>query len=160
MRLNSGQPLRELARRAKTSAPALVDYEAGRHEPRLSTLHRLAEASGCDLIVELRPRLTPPELRTLALHEAVVEKLHEDPELVLAKARAQLLVMRNADDENRASVYLRTWSRLLEGPVDELTTVMVSTDQPARDLRQSSPFGGVLSDKARLEVIRRAAVHT
>jgi transcriptional regulator with XRE-family HTH domain len=159
MRLNSGQPLRELARRAKTSAPALVDYEAGRHEPRLSTLQRLAEASGCDLIVELRPRLTPPELRTLAMHEAVVQKLHEDPELVLRKARAQLLVMRNADSENRASVYLRTWSRLLEGPIDELTAVMVSTDQPARDLRQSSPFGGVLSNKERLDVIRRAVVH-
>jgi len=159
MRLNSGQPLRELARRAKTSAPALVDYQAGRHEPRLSTLQRLAEASGCDLIVELRPRLTPPELRTLALHEAVVERLHEDPELVLGTARAQLEVMRNADKENRASTYLRTWSRLLEGPIDELVATMVSTDQPARDLRQSSPFGGVLSEKARLDVVRRATVH-
>lgn len=158
MRLNSGQPLRELARRAKTSAPALVDYEAGRHEPRLSTLHRLADASGCDLIVELRPRLTPPELRTLALHRAVVEKLREDTELVLSKARAQLLVMREADVGGHSSVYLKTWSRLLEGSIDELTATMVSTDQPARDLRQSSPFGGVLSDEERLDVIRRAAV--
>jgi hypothetical protein len=92
------------------------------------------------------------------MHEAVVQKLHEDPELVLGKARAQLLVMRNADSENRASVYLRTWSRLLEGPIDELIAVMVSTDQPARDLRQSSPFGGALSDKERRDVIRREVV--
>ena len=158
MRLNSGQPLRELARRAKTSAPALVDYEAGRHEPRLSTLHRLADASGCDLIVELRPRLTPPERRTLALHEAVVEKLLEDPEAVLDKARGQLQVMSKADLEGRASKYLGTWSRLLEGPVTELTAAMVSTDQSARDLRQSSPFGGVLSDEERLNVIRQVKV--
>ena len=158
MRLNSGQPLRELARRAKTSAPALVDYEAGRHEPRLSTLHRLADASGCDLIVELRPRLTPPELRTLALHQAIVEKLREDPELVLEKAHAQLRIMRETVAEGRASTYLRTWSRLLEGPIDELIATMISTDQPARDLRQSSPFGGVLSDKTRLDVIRQARV--
>jgi transcriptional regulator with XRE-family HTH domain len=160
MRLNSGQPLRELARRAKTSAPALVDYEAGRHEPRLSTLHRLAEASGCDLLVELRPRLTPPEKRTLALHKAVLEKLRENPELVLSTARAQLHVMRSADIENRSSLYLSRWTQLLEGPIDELASVMVSTDQPARDLRQSSPFGGILSDNERLEVIRREVVDT
>ena len=158
MRLNSGQPLRELARRAKTSAPALVDYEAGRHEPRLSTLHRVAEASGCDLIVELRPRLTLPERRTLALHEAVAEKLLKDPEAVLEKARGQLQVMSKADFEGRASKYLATWARLLEGPVTELAAAMVSTDQSARDLRQSSPFGGVLSDEERLTVIHRVTV--
>ena len=56
MKSNSGHPLRELARRAKTSAAALVDYEAGRHEPKFSTLQRIAEASGCDLFVEVRPR--------------------------------------------------------------------------------------------------------
>lgn len=158
MRLNSGLALRDLARRAKTSAPALVDYEAGRHEPRLSTLHRLADASGCDLIVELRPRLTTPERRTLALHEAIAVKLLEDPESVLARARVQITVIRSADHERRASPYLKTWSRLLEGPIDELTTVMVSTDQSARDLRQSSPFAGVLSDEERLAVIRKVKV--
>src|SRR5258708_39904064 len=71
MKSNSGHTLRELARRAKTSAPALVDYEAGRHEPKLSTLQRIADAAGCDLIVEVRPRLTHPERRTLELHKLV-----------------------------------------------------------------------------------------
>src|SRR5580698_10133801 len=79
MKSNSGHTLRELARRAKTSAPALVDYEAGRHEPKLSTLQRIAEAAGCDLIVEVRPRLTHPERRTLELYKLVAEKLRADP---------------------------------------------------------------------------------
>lgn len=156
MRLNSGLTLRELARRAKTSAPALVDYEAGRHEPRLSTLQRLAEASGCDLVVELRPRLTDPEKRSLRLHEMIAAKLSARPEAVLSLARRNLDVMRAADVGDHASSYLDRWLHLLDGPIDTLLSVMTSTDQTARDLRQSSPFAGVLSDDERLEAIRSA----
>ena len=47
----------ELAEAAGTSQPTVAAYEAGRAEPRLSTLERLAEAAGHDLIVEVRPRV-------------------------------------------------------------------------------------------------------
>ena len=154
MKLNSGLTLREMARRAKTSAPALVDYEAGRHEPRLSTLQRLADASGCDLVIELRPRLTEPEKRALRLHELIAAKLSARPQSVVSLARRNLDVMRTADVGGNASKYLDAWSRLLDGPLDTLVTVMTSTDQAARDLRQSSPFAGVLSDEERLEALR------
>lgn len=154
MKLNSGLTLRELARRAKTSAPTLVDYEAGRHEPRLSTLQRLAEASGCDLVIELRPRLTEPEKRTLRLHELIAAKLSARPQFVVSLARRNLEVMRTADVGGHASSYLDAWARLLDGPLDTLAAVMTSTDQTARDLRQSSPFAGVLSDEERLEALR------
>ena len=157
MRLNCGRPLRDLARLAGTSAPALVDYEAGRHEARLSTLVRIADAAGCDLFVELRPRLTHAERRSLALHHMVVEKLLSDPESVVAKARNNLRVMLRADTGGRAALYLNAWSRLLDGPIDVLVSTLLSTDQSARDLRQSSPFGEVLSDSERLAVIHAVA---
>jgi transcriptional regulator with XRE-family HTH domain len=157
MRLNSGHTLRELARRAKTSAPALVDYEAGRHEPKLSTLQRIADAAGCDLIVEVRPQLTHPERRTLELHKLVAEKLRADPQNVVQRAKARIDVMRSRDPEGRSASYINTWDRLLSGPIDELEAAMTSTDQASRDLRQSSPFGGTLSDKERLDVLNRVA---
>jgi transcriptional regulator with XRE-family HTH domain len=139
MKLNSGHTLRELARRAKTSAPALVDYEAGRHEPKLSTLQRIADAAGCDLIVEVRPRLTHPERRTLELHKLVAEKLRADPQNVIQRAKARIDVMRSRDPEGRSASYINTWDRLLSGSIDELEAAMTSTDQASRDLRQSSP---------------------
>jgi transcriptional regulator with XRE-family HTH domain len=157
MRSNSGHTLRELARRAKTSAPALVDYEAGRHEPKLSTLQRIADAAGCDLIVEVRPRLTRPERRTLELHKLVAEKLRADPQDVIQRAKARIDVMRSRDPEGRSASYINTWDRLLSGPIDELEAAMTSTDQASRDLRQSSPFGGTLSDEERLDVLNRVA---
>lgn len=46
---------RELARRAGTSAAALVEYESGRREPNASTLLRVIRAAGGDLeLVEPR----------------------------------------------------------------------------------------------------------
>jgi len=157
MKLNSGHTLRELARRAKTSAPALVDYEAGRHEPKLSTLQRIADAAGCDLIVEVRPRLTHPERRTLEFHKLVAEKLRADPQNVIQRAKARIDVMRSRDPEGRSASYINTWERLLSGSIDELEAAMTSTDQASRDLRQSSPFGGTLSDEERLDVLNRVA---
>jgi ribosome-binding protein aMBF1 (putative translation factor) len=56
MRLHSGKSKRDIAWEAKTSAAALVDYEAGRHEPKISTLRRIAEVTGCELVVVVRPR--------------------------------------------------------------------------------------------------------
>jgi transcriptional regulator with XRE-family HTH domain len=157
MKSNSGHTLRELARRAKTSAPALVDYEAGRHEPKLSTLKRIADAAGCDLIVEVRPRLTHPERRTLELHKVVAEKLRSDPQSVIKRAKSRIGIMRSRDLEGRSAIYVNTWDRLLSGPIAELEAAMISTDQASRDLRQSSPFGGAVSDEERLEVLKRVA---
>jgi transcriptional regulator with XRE-family HTH domain len=157
MKANSGHTLRELARRAKTSAPALVDYEAGRHEPKLSTLHRIADAADCDLIVEVRPRLTHPERRTLELHKLIAEKLRADPQNVVQRAKARIEVMRSRDPEGRSAPYIEAWDQLLSGSIDELEAAMTSTDQISRDLRQTSPFGGTLSDDERLEVLNRVA---
>lgn len=157
MKFNSGHPLRELARRAKTSAAALVDYEAGRHEPKLSTLQRIADASGCDLVVEIHPRLTHPEKRSLELHRMIAEKLSEDAIGVVRQAKSRIETMRAADPEGRTAKYVDAWDQLLSGPREELVGTMLSTDQNARDLRQSSPFGGVLTDEERLDAIRRVA---
>lgn len=56
-RRQSGLTQAALARRAGTSQPTLAAYEAGRAHPRMDTLDRLAQASGCELVVTLRPKV-------------------------------------------------------------------------------------------------------
>jgi transcriptional regulator with XRE-family HTH domain len=51
----AGLSKRELARRAGTSAAALVEYESGRRDPNAATLLRIVRASGGDLTL-VEPR--------------------------------------------------------------------------------------------------------
>jgi len=153
LRRTSGLSGRELARRAGTAHSALIDYAKGRHDPGFSTLERIALAAGCDLIVEVRPRLSGPEIRTLEMHRAIAAKIEGDPEGVRECARHNLEVLRVADTLGNTEPYLDAWENLINGSVARLISVMTSTDQAARDLRQASPFAGVLSDEERLEVI-------
>jgi hypothetical protein len=99
------------------------------------------------------PALTHAERRTLALHKAVAAKLRADPPMVLQKANANLSQMRQSDSLSHSTPYLDRWEELLRGPADQLLAVMVSTDQDARDLRQASPFAGILDDAERLTII-------
>jgi hypothetical protein len=97
------------------------------------------------------------ELRSLAYHRRVAEKLSVDPgalERAAAKVRATI---QNAGAEPGAVHYARGWLRLLDGPRSELVSFMLSESQEARDFRQASPFAGALSPRERWQLWREAA---
>jgi len=152
MRQASGMTVRGLAARIGTSAPAVTDYEKGRHEPRLSTLQRIADASGMELVIEVHPRLTLEETRSLELSRAVAEKLPDHPEWI-AKAHERLEKLRTVHPQS--ATYFDEWEQLLCGPLSKLLQRMVARDQRARDLRAASPWGAVLDQPERLEIIAR-----
>lgn len=52
-RLRTGMSQAELARRARVTQPVISAYETGRREPALSTLARLVEATGQQLVIDL-----------------------------------------------------------------------------------------------------------
>lgn len=54
VRENSGLTQAELAARIGSTQPALARLEAGGVMPSLDTLHRIAEALGLELVVDLR----------------------------------------------------------------------------------------------------------
>jgi len=54
-RERSGLPRRELARRARTSASALIEYERGVRHPSMPTLLKILRAAGFDLRTRLAP---------------------------------------------------------------------------------------------------------
>jgi hypothetical protein len=66
--------------------------------------------------------------------------------------------MRNLNEmrataRGRAKSWLDEWERLLEGSVPALLAAMTSRSQYGRDLRQNSPFAGILNDDERAEVL-------
>jgi Predicted transcriptional regulator with C-terminal CBS domains len=150
LRRQAGISQDELARRGGTSGPTVAAYERGHKEPRWSTFVRLAEACGAVPVVTFAPQvaaLTRSERRSLALHAAVLGRLLDDPDGVRAVARRNLAVMERAAPA--ASPYLRQWRSLLGGPLAELALVLVSPAADARELRQNSPFAGVLDPAER-----------
>ncbi len=150
LRRSSGLTQAELADLARTSQPAIAAYEAGRKSPSLSTLRRLAEAAGVELVIDFQPPLTREERRSLALHRALARKLEENPAEVIGRARSVLATMQSRHPG--ASRHLAIWEQLLDGPHEELAEVMLDHGSLARELRHVTPFGGVLSARERAEV--------
>src|SRR5919108_2896355 len=50
----------ELAELVGTTQSAIARLEGGGRPPRIDTLLRIADAVGCDLLVDLKPRVNPP----------------------------------------------------------------------------------------------------
>jgi transcriptional regulator with XRE-family HTH domain len=155
LRRTAGVSQSALARAAGTSQPTVAAYEAGRKSPTLRTLHRLVKAIGFDMFVDFYPSLTREERRSLFLHRAIAERLAEDPELVLRLARRNLERMREANPG--AAPLLREWAVLLERPLEDLLPALADPSPRARELRQVTPFAGVLSAPERASVYRAFA---
>lgn len=153
-RKSAGLSLRALAARARTSASTLSAYEHGTVEPALSTLRRIIEAAGSELTVGVQPRLTRDDRVKLALHERVAQLLTADPESVRVRARRNLSRLRWVHRDGSANLYFEEWSSLLDASTEELRTVLTARDQRSLDLRNVSPFAGVLSGEE-LEAILR-----
>ncbi len=93
--------------------------------------------------------------RSLALHEAMAEKLRHDPELIqAARATAQRWLSRPGYENHPA---LREWLSLLDLPLLSLIKVMLDPSEEGARLRQSSPFVGILTEEERLAIFAKYA---
>ena len=142
----------ELARRARTSQPTIAAYESGDKSPTLRTMARLAAAAGREIVVTVVPPMTREDRRSLFLHQAIARQLEEQPRAVLRQAHANLRRMTRGHPH--AARLLGEWRRLLRRPVPEIVDVLVDPRQHARDLRQVTPFAGVLTTPERTAVYR------
>jgi hypothetical protein len=91
------------------------------------------------------------ERRSIALHRIVGDRLRRDPALL---ARARERVDRWLADGSIHPTHGEAWRRLLSGPFDELQAVLIEPGEPARTLRQCSPFAGVVGARERWRVWR------
>lgn len=91
------------------------------------------------------------EVAGLAYHRLVARRL--DREMVeQAQDRLRDWVARGLVDDRRAS----EWERLLARPIDDIARAIEADTPTAQDLRQSSPFAGMVPDVERRRVLDRA----
>ncbi|MFL5833960.1 MAG: hypothetical protein ACJ76B_08260 [Solirubrobacterales bacterium] len=86
----------------------------------------------------------PSDLRGLAYHRAVARRL-DRPTADMALA----LVRHWRDKGSIDPRYAEAWEGLLQGPLPGVRRILEDESERARDLRQNSPFAGVLSEAER-----------
>ena len=91
---------------------------------------------------------TRAERRSLAFHRAVADRLDER---LVDEARAQ--VSRWATSGHLHPSYAEHWRELLAMPIDSIARRIIEDSQEGRDLRQNSPFAGVLNEQERRRII-------
>lgn len=95
--------------------------------------------------------LTNDQLRSLWLHRAAAAHVARDPINSLAYARrsANQLLAKKPD----GAQWLRQWLTIIDRGPETVMRTMTSTDPVARELRQNSPFLGLLSEDERTAVL-------
>lgn len=120
--------------------------------------HRRIRRSDVEVLAERTLRLTRDQRRSLWLTYAIAGRIVADPETALETAKRNLEGMRTSA-RGRGRSWLDEWERLLNGPVPVLLGAMTSRSQYGRDLRQNSPFAGILSEENRSEVLEAWKKH-
>jgi transcriptional regulator with XRE-family HTH domain len=153
LRSQVGVTQKKLALMAGTSQPTIATYEAGKKSPKLETLERLAKSLGLEVAVSFIVPLTREDLRSLAYHRAVIEKLKCEPTAVLTRARRNLETMSKKHPD--AKKLFDHWEQWLSFPIDDLINCCLGLDLFARDMRQTTPFAGILSARERLAILKK-----
>ena len=87
--------------------------------------------------------------RSLAYHRAVARRLRRP---MVEEARHVLFRWREQGTIDRR--YADRWEQLLDGPLPEIRRTLVDESPEADDLRQNSPFAGLLSEPERQRILR------
>jgi hypothetical protein len=101
--------------------------------------------------------LTREAERSLWLNRVVAVRVAEDPERAVAIARENLGRMEAV--QQGANRWLRGWRIVLASGVDVVLGVLTSRDPEAVELRQNSPFAGVLGYREREQVLENFREH-
>ncbi|MGH3927459.1 MAG: excisionase family DNA-binding protein [Pseudonocardiaceae bacterium] len=123
---------------------------------RVGTHRRLRRA---DVEALTRSTLTRDQERSLWLHRVVAGRVAMDPDGTVTKARANIETLRRAHPDGAARRWIEQWEMLLDGSIDSLLDILTSPSERAVELRQNSPFAGVLSEQDRQTVLVAFRAH-
>jgi excisionase family DNA binding protein len=116
--------------------------------------HRRIERDTIDAFLRVpafQPRLRREQLASLWLHRAVGGRVVQDPAKVLAQARANLDKLSRTHPS--ASPWLDAWRHAVDAGPEDVLQVLTSPAESAIELRQNSPFAGVLDEAERRRVL-------
>lgn len=97
--------------------------------------------------------LTRDQQRSLWLHRVVAGKVALDPGRTVALARRNLSRLRSQHPAGAVTADFDEWEAQLDGPLDVLLATLVSPSGQAVELRQNSPFAGVLTERERAKAL-------
>jgi excisionase family DNA binding protein len=144
----------EAAKLLGTSRQHVVDL-CDRGDLAFSTVgtHRRVSRADLEVLSTRTRRLTRDQLRSLWLSQAIAGRLVRDPDRVLELGRRNLAHLRSVHTRGQGARWLAEWDRILNGPVGLVLETLTSPTPRARELRQNSPFAGVLTEKERLQIL-------
>jgi len=89
-----------------------------------------------------------PQLRSLAYHRALAKRLRRP------MVDASLQLLRQWREAGKIDPeYASRWEEVLRRPIPQIREVLEADSQDARDLRQNSPFVGMLSEPERRKIL-------
>ena len=153
-RTRLGLSQRAAARACGIPQSMLSRLESGETQPSVATLQRIVGGLGTQLHLELRtPDSQEPRRekeRSLWLNRIVVGELLRDPDRAIAIARENIDRWRDVHAERAPIlVALDRWSEVLDEGPDAIIDALTGRSEDAEDLRQNSPFAGVLTPQQR-----------
>jgi excisionase family DNA binding protein len=119
--------------------------------------HRRVKRSDAEALLRPGQELTRDQLKSLWLHQAVAGNLVTDPDAVLGKAAKNLDRLLAQHQGTMTEVWLRRWREKLDEGPGAVLKALTSEDPEAVELRQNSPFAGVLSQPQRQKVLEAFA---
>lgn len=91
------------------------------------------------------------EARSLALHREVARQVRERPELLVPiRARVEGWLR----DRSVAQPYAQAWAEILAREPEAIVEAIVDPSERGRDLRQCTPFAGILDPRTRWRILR------
>ncbi len=153
LRHQAGITQRELAEMGGTSQSTIAAYETGAKSPTLRTVENLARSQNLEMLVTYMPQITREDKRSLAFHRAIVKVLRENPAPILSQARRNLEKL--AKMHPGAQMLFDQWKDWLLLPLESMGFRILDPLPEAREMRQVSPFSGVLSAKQRAQILRQ-----
>jgi len=122
--------------------------------------HRRVPREAVERLLHSGHELTRDQERSLWLHRALLADLLTDPDAMLTTARRNLA--RWADHHRPDGMtrhWLGQWQETLDQGVDAVAEVLTSRAPEAVELRQNSPFAGVLDQQVRARVLHAFVQH-
>jgi len=144
----------EAAKVLGTSRQHVVDLcDRGDLPFRTVGTHRRVSRADVEELSARTQRLTRDQLRSWWLANAVAGKLVRDPDRVLDLAHRNLAQLQAVHTRGQGARWLAQWDTILHGPIEVVLEALTSRTPRARELRQNSPFAGVLTDRERAEIL-------
>jgi hypothetical protein len=103
--------------------------------------------------------LTREQEQSRWLHAAIAGRMVTEPDTVLGRARANLDRFAAVHAGTMAAYWLGLWRAALDEGPDRVLGVLVSDTQEAAEMRQNSPFTGILPAGERRAVLESFRAH-